>query len=61
MIENIRQEFKIMLGENEWMDDNSKLAAREKAELIDTKIGYPDYTYNNTYLDDLYKDVKNYF
>lgn len=60
MIENIRQEFKIMLGENDWMDDKSKQAAKEKAELIDTKIGYPDYTYNNTYLDDLYKNVTNY-
>ncbi|CAF0971893.1 unnamed protein product [Brachionus calyciflorus] len=56
MINNIRDEFKIMLTENSWMDQKSKDAAREKAELIDNKIGYPDYTYNNTFLDDLYKD-----
>lgn len=59
MIENIRKEFIIMLGENEWMDEQSKKSAKEKADLIDTKIGYPDYTYNKTYLDDLYKKVFN--
>jgi hypothetical protein len=28
-----------------------------KADLIDVKIGYPDYTYNDTYLNNLYKNV----
>lgn len=30
MISNILSEFKVMLGENEWMDEPSKKAAREK-------------------------------
>lgn len=25
---------------------------------MDTKVAYPDYTYNNTYLDTLYKEVR---
>lgn len=33
----------------------------QKADFIDKKVAYPDYTYNNTYLDILYKDVKNSF
>jgi hypothetical protein len=28
-----------------------------KADRIDVKIGYPDYTYNDTYMNDLYKGV----
>ena len=28
-----------------------------KANMIDVKIGYPEYTYNDTYLNTLYKDV----
>ncbi|CAF1087988.1 unnamed protein product, partial [Brachionus calyciflorus] len=56
MIKNIREEFKLMLTENEWMDQESKAAAREKLEFIDNKIGYPDFTFNNTYLEDLYKN-----
>lgn len=57
MIDNILNEFKVMLGENEWMDPPSKTAAREKADFMDTKVAYPDYTFNDTYLDILYKDV----
>lgn len=29
-----------------------------KAQLIDIKIGYPDFTYNDTYIDSLYEDVR---
>lgn len=57
MIEEIRKEFLAMLDENTWMDNQSKEAAREKANFIDPKVAYPDYTYNNTHLDILYKAV----
>ena len=57
MIENIRSEFKQILNELDWMDDASKRAAEEKADFIDTKIGYPDYTFNDTYMNDIYKEV----
>ncbi len=58
MIENIRAEFISMLKDNNWMDTESKQKAKEKAEYIDVKVGYPDYTYNNTYLDSLYENVR---
>jgi len=61
MIENIRGEFKQILKELDWMDEASKRAAEEKADYIDTKIGYPDYTFNDTYLNDIYKGVKEEF
>jgi predicted metalloendopeptidase len=28
-----------------------------KADRMDVKIGYPDYTYNDTYMNDRYKGV----
>ena len=46
-----------MINEVTWMDKKSKKAAFEKAEAIESKIGYPDYIYNQTYLDSLYKEV----
>ena len=58
MIDNIRNEFKVMLDELTWMDAPSKKAAKEKADNIDVKIGYPDYTYNNTYMNKLYENYK---
>ena len=57
MIEMIRDEFKSMLRKNSWMDSASKTKALEKANSIDVKVGYPDYTYNDTYLDKLYEGV----
>lgn len=57
MIENIRKEFKIIVNKNEWMDEKSKKNALDKADYIDVKVGFPDYTYNNTHLDSLYENV----
>ena len=33
MIENIRSEFKLILNENTWMDEDSKRSAREKVNF----------------------------
>ena len=57
MIENIRQEFKQIVSELDWMDKDSKEKAKEKADFIDPKIGYPEFTYNDTHLNDMYKEV----
>ena len=40
MIENIRSEFRGMVGELDWMDSGSKTKAQEKADFIDVKIGF---------------------
>ena len=57
MIENIRKEFKVIVSELKWMDGISKEKAKEKADFIEKKIGYPEFTYNDTYLNLLYKEV----
>jgi neprilysin len=59
MIMNIKDSFKDILKESDWMDEQSKKMALEKAEMIDIKIGYPDFTYNNTHLNHMYRDVIN--
>ena len=43
MIHNIRQAFNDLLAENEWMDDQTRAVAKEKANAIKERIGYPDY------------------
>ena len=60
MIENIRQEFKQIVSELDWMDKDSKDKAKEKADFIDPKIGYPEFTYNDTHLNDMYKEVQKF-
>lgn len=57
MIEYIRNSFKNILDQNEWMDEISKVKAKQKADAIDPKIGYPEFTYNDTYLNEYYEDV----
>ena len=59
MINNIQKEFKIMLKEYEWMDNISRKAAIEKVDTLDLKVGYPDFIFNNTYIEEMYKEVSS--
>ena len=42
MIDTLRVAFSELLEENEWMDDETRAVARQKANLMNEKIGYPD-------------------
>ena len=42
MIHTLREAFSELLEENEWMDDETRAVAREKANAMNEKIGYPD-------------------
>ena len=57
MIKNIRAEFELTITQVDWMDKESQQKATDKAVAIDTKIGYPEFTYNKTHLDSLYSKV----
>ncbi|XP_052821500.1 neprilysin-1-like [Mya arenaria] len=57
MIENLREAFIELLNENNWMDDQTREVAREKAKAIKERIGYPDYIVNPTELDKKLKDL----
>lgn len=42
MIRNIREAFNELLNENVWMDEDTKHLAKQKADAINERIGYPD-------------------
>lgn len=48
-----------MLKEYEWMDNISRKAAIEKVDTLDLKVGYPDFIFNNTYIEEMYKEVSS--
>ncbi|XP_042228395.1 neprilysin-1-like, partial [Homarus americanus] len=42
MIHTLRSAFSDLLEENDWMDDETRSVAREKANAMNEKIGYPE-------------------
>lgn len=65
MIKRIKESFREILMEVPWLDDSTKKVAKEKADDIKEKIGYPDYIMNDTALNLDYEgitlDEKHYF
>ena len=51
MIHNLREAFNDLLMENDWMDDATRAVAREKANAIKERIGYPEFLVNPEQLD----------
>lgn len=46
MIQNIRTAFNEILDENQWMDLATKEVAKQKANAMNERIGYPDFLTN---------------
>ncbi|XP_059154147.1 neprilysin-1-like isoform X2 [Physella acuta] len=65
MITQLQASFNELLAYVDWMDEDTKLVAKEKNAFISPKIGYPKEVLNNTYLEEAYKnltyDVKHFF
>ncbi|KAL5014567.1 hypothetical protein ScPMuIL_008837 [Solemya velum] len=57
MITNIQNQFITAVDSVIWMDDQTKQLAKEKAQAIIEKIGYPEEIHNATHLDLLYKNI----
>ena len=57
MIQNIRNEFKLMVKEYDWVDEKSKKAINEKIDSLYIKIGYPDEILDDNYLKSYYSEV----
>ena len=45
-----REAFNELLAENHWMDEETREVARDKANAMNERIGYPDYILNDTAL-----------
>lgn len=58
MIHDIREAFNELLKENEWMDDETRLVAEEKANSMNERIGYPEYITDTYNLEEEYKNVR---
>lgn len=42
MIHTIREAFNELLADNHWMDDETRAVAKEKADAMNERIGYPE-------------------
>ncbi|XP_070151013.1 neprilysin-1 [Polyergus mexicanus] len=43
MIRTIREAFNELLSENHWMDDETRMVAKKKADSMNERIGYPEF------------------
>lgn len=50
MIHSIREAFNELLDENDWMDEDTRAVAKEKANSMNERIGYPDILTNVRFL-----------
>ncbi|GFR01882.1 neprilysin-1 [Trichonephila clavata] len=57
MILNIREAFNELLEENAWMDKETREVAREKANAMNERIGYPDLLTNPVELSKEYEGL----
>ncbi|CAN7986986.1 unnamed protein product, partial [Ixodes hexagonus] len=55
MISDIKAAFLEILNDVDWMDSQTRHVARQKAELMTEKIGYPEYISDATELDKEYE------
>lgn len=57
MIHNIRAAFNELLADIDWMDDETRAVAKDKADAMNERIGYPDVLTNRTELEKEYANV----
>jgi neprilysin len=59
MIHTIREAFNELLAENDWMDNETRAVAKEKADQMNERIGYPDLLTDPKELSSEYTMVMN--
>lgn len=57
MIHTIRAAFNELLADIHWMDDETRAVAKEKADAMNERIGYPEILTNRTELEKEYINV----
>ena len=58
LFNEIHQAFINNLDSVEWMDEQTRAYALEKAEFVTNMLGYPDYIKDQTLLDKHYENVR---
>jgi len=61
MIQDIQNAFDSLVDESDWMDDETKTLAREKAAAMKQFLAYPDWIRNRTALEMAYFGVTTKF
>jgi hypothetical protein len=61
MIKYLRDSFKVLVGESDWLDDSTKNKSLEKLDAIIENNVYPDWILDNQELDKYYKLVNNFY
>ena len=57
MIKSIKESFVKKFEEIAWMDEETRLLAKEKVNYVDELIGYPDFLENDELLNLRYKEL----
>merc|ERR1719341_3058436 len=57
IVQNIRKEFRVMLEEVDWMDEDTRARALKKADLIKSHIAYSKEILDSTLLDTYYEGL----
>ena len=57
IVQNIRKEFRVMLEEVDWMDEDTRTRALKKADLIKSHIAYSKEILDSTLLDAYYEGL----
>lgn len=57
MIHNIREAFNELLADIHWMDDETRAVAKEKADAMNERIGYPEILTDDEELEKEYANV----
>jgi len=57
MIKSIKESFVKKFEEIEWMDEETRLLAKEKVNYVDELIGYPDFLENDEQLNLRYQEL----
>uniref|UniRef100_A0A915L194 Uncharacterized protein n=1 Tax=Romanomermis culicivorax TaxID=13658 RepID=A0A915L194_ROMCU len=57
MIKHLQTAFRQLVSKLDWMDEQTKKVAIEKAQAMLNHIGYPEFILNNTALNEYYADL----
>lgn len=58
MIHRIREAFNELLADIHWMDDETRAVAKEKADAMNERIGYPEILTDDEELEKEYANVQ---
>ena len=61
MIHTIREAFNELLADNDWMDDETRAVAKQKADAMNERIGYPELLTDEEELTKEYVMVRRHY